>query len=330
MSDTATEPAVKSEVTAPVPAPSAAPLGTLDCKMDEGLNNPEAPLTVGAIFKIECTTPSFTLNPSQLKLETPKPYQLKLLQSEVQPDGRIFLKVTSYQVGEIPPEGIILSDGVNKVSLTGIKGTVASVIDKNNPPKGPYGPFGGFVLSLPLFYLWAVLLVFGLSFLWMGFRFYRRWQKKRLIEGLKKHDSRLSPLTQLHMRFRQLERQRVLEQQKAGEVSNSALISQFVEMDEILRVYLIRQFKIPAQDWSDRLILKDFQNRFVFLGKELSKELRVLLREIKKNKELAQKVKSTMDSKKERDLERLTKQMKRWADQMERNLGPLSRTEGAR
>lgn len=325
MTEPATEP-TKSEVA----APPAAPLATLDCKMDEGLRNPETPLTVGAIFKIECTTPSFTLNPSQLKFETKKPYQLKLLQSEVQPDGRIILQVTSYQVGELTSEGVVLTDGVNKVSLNGIKTTVASVIDKNNPPKGPYGPFGGFVLSLPIFYLWVVLIVLGLSALWLGFRFYRRWQKKRLIEGLKKHDSRLSPLTQLHVRFRQLERQRVLEQQKVGEVSSSALVNQFVEMDEIMRVYLIRQFKIPAQDWSDRLILNDFQNRFAFLGKELSKDLRVLLREIKKNKELVEKVKTTMDNKKERDVERLTKQIKRWADHVDRNLGSLSHSAGAR
>lgn len=325
-----TEPATEQPTKPEAAAPPAAPLATLECKMDDGQKNPETPLTVGAIFKIECTTPSFTLNPSQLKLETKKPYQLKLLQSEVQPDGRIILQVTSYQVGELTSEGVVLTDGVNKVSLNGIKTTIASVIDKNNPPKGPYGPFGGFVLSLPVFYLWVVLIVLGLSALWLGFRFYRRWQKKRLIEGLKKHDSRLSPLTQLHVRFRQLERQRVLEQQKVGEVSSSALVNQFVEMDEIMRVYLIRQFKIPAQDWSDRLILNDFQNRFAFLGKELSKDLRVLLREIKKNKELVEKVKTTMDNKKERDVERLTKQIKRWADHVDRNLGSLSHSAGAR
>ena len=114
MTEPTTEPATTlEEVTAPAPASPAVLQGTLDCKMDEGLKNPETPLTVGAIFKIECTTPSFTLNPSQLKFETKKPFQLKLLQSEVQPDGRIILQVTSYQLGDISAEGVFLSDGVN-------------------------------------------------------------------------------------------------------------------------------------------------------------------------------------------------------------------------
>jgi len=309
-------------------AKEAAPLLTLECKVDENLKASQ-PLTVGDIFKIECSTSRFVLNPSQLKFETKKPYQLKLLQSEVQPDGRITLKVTSYQVGEITSEGLFLTDGVNKVALTGVQAKVESVIDKQNPPKGPYGPFGGFVLSLPLFYLWTVMIVFLLSLLWMSFRFYRRWQKRRLIEGLKKHDSRLSPLTQLHVRFRQLERHRITEQQKIDGITGSTLASQFAEIDEILRVFIIRQFKIPAQDWSDRLIINDFQSRFTFLGKELSTELRVLLREIKKNKELMQKITGPVDSKKQNDIERLVKKIKKWADQIDRNLGSMHRTEGA-
>lgn len=343
--------AAGKEGDAPQSPPS--PLPTLECKTETGTSDPSVPLTVGDIFKIECVTDSFTLNPSQLKIETTKSFQLKLLQSEVQPDGRIFLKVTSYQVGEIKSEGIVLTDGVNKVALTGVNATVASVIDKNNPPKGPYGPFGGFVLSLPFFYLWIALVVVAVSVAWVGFRFYRRWQRKRLIEGLKKHDSRLTPLTQLHGRFRQLERQRVAEQQKMGSLAMSTLVNQLGEMDEIMRVYIIRQFKIPAQNWSDRLILKDFQSRFAFLGTELAKDLRVLLREIKKNKERVQKqgqvqnqnqnknqnqnqsqnatnTQATQDDKKERDIERLEKQIKRWADHVDRNLHSLSHSAGMR
>lgn len=343
--------ATGKEVSAPPQAavPQAS-LPILECKTDTGLSDPSASLTVGDIFKIECTTESFILNPSKLKIETPKPFQLQLLQSELQPDGRIFLKVTSYQVGELKSEGIVLTDGVSKVALKGVNAKVASVIDQANPPKGPYGPFGGFVLSLPIVYLWMVLVVVALSAVWIGFRFYRRWQKKRLIEGLKKHDSRLSPLTQLHGRFRQLERLRVTEQQKIGTLSSSVLVNQYVEMDEIMRVYIIRQFKIPAQNWSDRLILKDFQSRFAFLGSELSKDLRVLLREIKKNKEQVQKQssiqaqsqtqskssiadlnsKDILNDKKERDLERLVKQIKRWADHVDRNLNSFSHNAGTR
>ncbi len=303
----------------------------LNCKK-ESASTKSTPLTVGDLFLLECSAESFTLNPSQLRLVTNQPYQWHLLGSEMQPDGRLLLKVTSYQVGEINSEGLFLTDGINKMAITGVQAKIESVIDPKNPPEGPYGPFGGIVLVPPLFYLWGIILAFVMVIVFFGFRFYRRWQKKRLIVGLKKHDSRLSPLTQLHVHFRQLERQRQLSYSQGDSLTSDALENQFVELDHILRIFIIRRFKIPAQDWSDRLIINDFQKRFSFLGQELTKDLRVLLREIKKNKEFIQKnfknEKSARPKEVLRDIERLGKKIKRWADQVDRSLGFLHQSEG--
>ena len=140
----------------------------------------------------------------------------------------------------------------------------------------------------------------------------RRWQRRRLIDGLKKHDSRLSPQTQLHVRFRQLERNRFLE---GGELKKYLL-----ELDDILRVYIIRKFKIPALDWSDRLVIKDFRNRFAFFGAEMVKELVVLLRETRK-------VKAMLEPQ-SKDIEQLERKIKRWADQVERFTGNKGQNRG--
>lgn len=285
----------------------------IDCKVEGRDPSNSPPLTVGDIFKVECSTDSLTLNPSKLKFTTKKPYQLQILKTEVQPDGRLRLMVTSYQVGEFKSENLILTDGVSEVLVNGIAFKVESVIDKNNPPQGPYGPFGAYTLSLPMFYLWSVIGVVVIAGLGVTFKLLRRWQRKRLIEGLKKHDSRLGPQTQLHVRFRQLERQRFLE---GGEIQKH-----LSEIDDILRLFVIRQFKIPAYDWSDRLVLNEFQKRYSFLGADLAKDLMVLLRETRKTKGLA--------SPQPKDVEQLVRQIKRWADQVDRLTGSHHRHRGA-
>ncbi len=285
----------------------------LNCHVEGSDPSTAKPLTVGDTFKVECATERFVLNPAKLKFITKKPYQLQILKTEMQPDGRLQLMVTSYQVGDFKEDDLNLSDGIAQVPVKGIEFKVESVIDKQNPPKGPYGPFGGYMLTMPMFYLWSVIGLVVLVGLGVTFKVLRRWQQKRLIDGLKKHDSRLGPQTQLHVRFRQLERSRFLE---GGEVQKH-----LAEIDDILRLFIIRQFKIPAYDWSDRLIIKDFQHRFGFLGSDASKELMVLLRETRKTKSSA-----VAQSK---DVEQLTRKIKRWADQVDRMTGSHSRHRGA-
>lgn len=322
--------------------PPKAPRDLLQCRADLGGITPEHPLTVGAPFKLECPTTSFVLNPSKLKFVYKKPYQLQILKTEMHPDGRLELMVTSYQVGPFPggtgqqgaspqggllphhgqpgatekspgkPDELVLTDGVNELEVQGVEFQVASVIDQQNPPKAPYGPFGGFFLMLPSFYFWSLLGLFITMAAIIAAKSMRRWQRRRLIEGLKKHDSRLGPQTQLHVRFRQLERQRFLE---GGEPQKH-----LAEVEDILRLFVIRQFKIPAYDWSDRLIINDFQKRYAFLGEEMAKELMVLLRETRKSRTLA--------APEPKDIEHLVRKIKRWADQADRATGAHGRHAG--
>lgn len=284
----------------------------LQCSVVNAGGEDAQKLTVGDLFKVECPTRSFVLNPSKLKFVTKRPYDLQIIKTEIQPDGRLQLAVTSYQVGDFKADKLKLSDGLAEVPVEGIHFKIESVIDKENPPQGPYGPYGAHVLSLPPLYFWSFLGLVLLGAIGLGFKSWRKLQRKRLIDGLKKHDSRLGPQTQLHVRFRQLERQRLLE---GGELANY-----MKEVEDILRVFVIRQFKIPAYDWSDRLILADFQKRYAFLGLDLAKELMVLLRETRKVREL-----KTPQIK---DIEQVVRKIKRWADQVDRSTGTANRSRG--
>lgn len=293
-------------------------LNGIQCRIiDDGRGGAPRPLTVGDIFRIDCVMKQMVLKPSKLKFETQKPFQLHLLKSDLAPDGRLQLTATSYQVGEYRGEDLKLTDGLLHLPVQGVQFNVESVIDPKNPPKGPYGPLGGHILFPPVIYFWGSIVVALVGMSMVGIGWFRRWQKKRLIEGLKKHDSRLSPQAQLHSRFRALERQRFLE----GEELKKSL----PEIEDILRLYVIRQFTIPAYDWSDRLVLKEFQQRYRFLGMDVAKELGVLLRETRKVK--------VLENPEAKDIEQLVKKIKRWADRADRSMGPQNsrnspRTQG--
>ncbi|MEY4617758.1 MAG: hypothetical protein RJB66_2718 [Pseudomonadota bacterium] len=285
----------------------------LQCRRVESGNDESQNLTVGDLFKVECPTQSFFLNPSKLKFITKRPYDLQVLSADLQPDGRLQLMVTSYQVGDFKSEKLKLSDGLAEVPVSGITFKVESVIDKKNPPQGPFGPFGGHSLNLPPLYFWSFLALALVLLVAVGLKSWRKLQRKRLIEGLKKHDSRLGPQSQLHVRFRQLERQRLLD---GGELQNYTK-----EIEDILRLFVVRQFRIPAYDWSDRLILADFQKRYAFLGVDVAKDLMVLLRETRKASALA--------SPQAKDIEQLVRKIKKWADQVDRSTGAQGRARGA-
>jgi hypothetical protein len=288
-------------------------VGELTCRLDFGASPNPGSLTVGDLFRIECPTESFVLNPSKLKFSAKKPFQLQILKTELNPDGRLQFLVTSYQPGEFKDQELTLTDGVSNLKVKGVDFSVTSVIDPQNPPQGPYGPFGGIVLSLPPFYLWSVVGIFAMVIMGVFLKALHRWQRKRLIDGLKKHDSRLSPQTQLHVRFRSLEREHFLE---GGKVE-----PYLKEVEDILRLFVIRQFQIPAYDWSDRLILRDFQKRYSYLGSELAKDLMVLLRETRKARSLAKP--------EARDVEQLVRGVKKWADQIDRSMNAFRKTAGA-
>lgn len=289
-------------------------LPTLNCQVAAAGSSQAKALTVGDVFSIECGAEKIHFNPKHLRAETKAPHQLKILRTETMPDGRWKVEVVSYRVGTYTGEDLVFTDGVNKAHVNGVTFQIRSVIDPQQPPKGPIGSFGGYILWPPLFYVWALLALAGFFVSGSAWRWWSHRKRTKLIEGLKKYDHRMGPQNQLHSRLRSLDRQGLLDKNDYG--------AYLKEIDDILRLYVIRQFRIPALDWSDRLILKDFQKRYQFLGTELFKELNFLLREIRKLK--------AIENKNRKDTEQLLRRLKLWADKTDRSLGALKMGVGRR
>ncbi|MBX2987139.1 MAG: hypothetical protein KF802_04505 [Bdellovibrionaceae bacterium] len=256
--------------------------GAFTCRMDI----PEAPglapgeLTVGREFLYGCTGPwpewkegavlTLVLPPEQR-------FQARLLEAKRTSSDTYEMKLTGYAAQPVKIEKLIVTDGVSQADLGPLDFTVKSVLDPAKPEQEPYGPIGPMNLGIPLMW-WAggavLLVALGLLVARLS---YRRWQRRRLLEKIREHDAAVSPLAQLHQTLRRLHRESAL---FAGEdVSSAEAVRVVSELEEAFRIFLMRRFLLPAQEWRDALILKEFRKEHEELAELKGSELQRLMRE---------------------------------------------------
>ena len=234
--------------------------------------------TVGEIFRLSCEGPgvqfqstnlSFSPAPNkgdqdtqaQKRGETQKgeprtqesPYQLKILGVEQQRENSLEIKATSYvpkthrfKAWVIKDQGKVVAE-IEPFSLP-----VKTVI--TDPQQKPYGPAGAFSLGYPL-YLWVILGgVLLLSLLWGLFWMGRQAQMRRVIEKLKEHNTALGAFNQFNKDVRLLGRQYLFGEEDSwpGEKKKNYVKT----LDELFRMYLLREFYVPALEWTSSLMLK--------------------------------------------------------------------------
>ena len=154
--------------------------------------------------------------------------------------------------------------------------TVETVMKK--PRKEPYGARGALGLKYPLWF-WVALgsLVLGTLFFSL-FRLHRRSKRLKVIEELKRHNTALGPYNQLNKDLRKLSRQYIFSVKQKWDREK---IERYVRnLDDIFRLYLLREFIVPALDWKTSLVMKEIRrnDRHCFLAYE--EPLRKYLKEL--------------------------------------------------
>jgi hypothetical protein len=272
-------------------------------------------VTVGEVFTLACQSDSLNLNPSQaqifLETEGPKdkkisdPYSLKLLKADIDPQGKWILQVVSYKVGEYKQVPFQLSDGVNTLVIKDVQFQVESVVDPKNPPKGPLGPFGPLLTEFPWGALGVLLIFVFALFLAIIFKGIRVVKIKRLKERMKQYDSPQTPVPQFYAEMRKLQRE--IDFAHQGQISGASAIPYLKKFEYALKLYLVRQFEVPAFEFKISLILNEFRKRYTWFGEDMHNQLGVLLRELEK----AQNHESAVTT---QDVHQLFKNLKRWVD----------------
>ncbi|MGZ3769529.1 MAG: hypothetical protein ACXVCP_12415 [Bdellovibrio sp.] len=294
-------------------------MATIQCKTEipaiEGLKENE--LTVGREFLLVCEG-DFPKNLVREKLSfVLKPedkYIIQFLGFEFRNPTTADIKVTAYRAGQFQMQDLQLTDGSQTISLGPVQYAVQSVIQppaQGQPPakQEPYGPIGPASLAVPSLYWAIVAAVLGIFTLLLASKIYRIVQRKNMLERLKQHDSALSPLAQFHQSIRGLQRTNAVFFGIKAEKMH--IIECFEKTYHMLKLYLTRAYKVPALEWSHRLILKDIKKHHPQVFAEFGLELEKILKEYSRGFE-------DKETLKEEDALAITKQCRMLVEKMER------------
>lgn len=243
---------------------------------------PSAPalnaLTVGSKFTLNChgdlavpwakgqpVTPVFP--------QKEQAYSLAILETSRLEENDVTFVVTGYKAGKHEPEYIRFVQGDKGFEFVKPKWQIQSVLKQGEQPQ-PYPPFGPWALSLPIWIMVAALIALLLILYFAIRTIRRRGQRRRMLDELKLHRTALSPLHQFYRDSRLLRRKI----HNAKTVEDLKKISE--ELDREFRLYVLRQFQIPALDWSDGEILRDLKKRHRRVYRQSSESLKRTLREL--------------------------------------------------
>jgi hypothetical protein len=178
-----------------------------------------------------------------LELAKPDRYRLKVISAKLATESGVHLQVTSYQAGENKLENVVLTDGLVRISLSGIQFEVRSVLNPTEQDPKPFPPLPPVSLMWPteviVFIASFVLILIGLSF-----RVYFLRKKRAEFQAwLTGHRTPLTPIDQLNKELRRVAKER-----------NPS--SQVIELEKVLREYLARELREPVLTASPKVILK--------------------------------------------------------------------------
>lgn len=241
-------------------------------------------LTVGQKFIVKCGGNFSSLKTENIKLlatevegkkeEVPA---LSLLQVLNTKDGDVELLVTSYRVGTHSLEGFSLTDDAQVLAMSGVVWEVKTVIQEQQQQKPePYPSYPFWEMSYPIwFYGVCILILFAL--IGIPFFIFKRLQRrKRAYDKVKEYDTVLIPLDSFYKELRRIENLWLVEKINEKEF--------VVELNKQLRLFLTREFKVPAFEWPILEVLKEIKKKHYRFYKLFSANILKFFNEIESSK----------------------------------------------
>lgn len=236
---------------------------------------------VGQKYSVECSGELQGFNTVRNPKIVDKNYQwtpkLKLLDVKAATDANIEFVAITYVPGDNNSDDLYLFDGAETMQISGLKWEVASVLPPPGPaqqvPK-PYPSYGPALMS----FAWYYWLLLGIILCFLGWFFYsylrKAKQKKALLEELRAHQTALTPFDQFFKDVRYLERDLDLDK-----LSNEEF---YKKLSDYFLLYLVREFEVPAQKWSNRDIMSGIRKVNKNIYREIRSDLARLLKELRR------------------------------------------------
>lgn len=206
---------------------------------------PSAEITVGTPFGLSCSGENVeTLVATNLSIELSKAdrFKLKILENKQTTPSSVEFVVTSYVPGMTSLKDVILTDGTQRIKLTGIDFNIVSVIKEGEKPE-PFPPAPPVGLAWPL-WAWSfigllIALIVGMFLL----AFRSRLKKQKFKAWLDSERTPLSPRDHLSRELRRAMKER---DPKA----------QIAILETATRRFLSFEFNEPLMTASARKVLK--------------------------------------------------------------------------
>lgn len=221
--------------------------------------------------------------PGAKKQEDPnKDYALFVLETKnIDNDSGDFV-VTSYKSGKYNEVTFKLVGADKKeILIEPMNWEVTTVLTEQN--KKGFGPTAPLELGMPWFYWLSILLIVGavISLIAIKMFFFMRWQKQ--VKEMKSYATAIGPTNQFYKDIRGLHSHYKVED--GTPLSQSLTKEYWVALEEKFKLYIVRQFEVPAYAITNSKILSKVKkkNQKNWSAK-LNGKLKRILAEFKKGK----------------------------------------------
>lgn len=236
-------------------------------------------LQVGDLFKIKCNGEglSESLN-KPLKIifaEEKDNHSLKVIDTEVAEFNNVQLVVTGYRAGPFK-HSFFITDGQKNIQVDGLNWQITSVLPKNQPPPPP---FGGILvgLSYPL-WMWITLAIVVSVIIGLFVRSVQKVrQRRQLMSRLREYSTALSPFNQFNKDLRLILRK----VSYAGTSDEYSIEQALTEIDNEFKLYLVRELKVPAIEWTIRQVISELKSRHRKIFDQAGLDIRNTLYELR-------------------------------------------------
>lgn len=244
--------------TPPVNTPPAKP--QWDCQIAGNPKDGKA-YTVGEVFTLGCKGAPLSLKPPlSIKLPEAQQYTLVLLKPIAVTETEVSYQATGYRAGQFraPFLDIVDADG-NGFITQSMEWKVGSVLDPQNPQQKGFGPMKPMPMAWPTWLPFAVVVVFMVLVAWILVFFRRRVQRKNLERNIRKYQSPMGSYHQYSKDIRLLKRG-VLFSPRA-QWTEPQIQAYLQKQEEHFRMFILREYVVPADQWSVGNILKHMRKK---------------------------------------------------------------------
>jgi len=235
--------------------------------------------TVGERLSLVCEGERVSFGQGDMYFQLPENllFAIRILDIDEVTSNRMSLTVTTYIAGKIELKDVYFAeDGVERFKVKPFIIASQSVI--KNPEQKPFPPRTGVRLAYPAAIKMSLGALGFLILLYLFYRWYRRDQKQRVLYSLKKHSSALGAYNQFNKDLRGLGRNYVFSSHSPW--SQDQVKKYLESLDALFRMFLLREFLVPANEWKSNPVVKEIQKfdkiRFKSYGSSLSKYLKEL------------------------------------------------------